>query len=168
MLLQVTTYRIELFCRVMSDLTEAVKIFTLPPGKYFLRRIKHPLHDDLDDWLILDGSCLAKLKLESHEIIGISYQAIKFRQNISHQIEYPSFPDMKLSVEEVSPMTMEEVSVSAEVSEVVRARSPVVPPTPCIIHPRLIRHDRAGRHTTGTTVNHDRRRKLHPAARRAC
>lgn len=164
MLLQLTTHRSEIMFQAHNGYVTEVD---LPKGTYTFELIDNPINLDGDAWIMLEQTHLSKLDLDSDAIVGMAYTHVAIHNNMALSMSFYD-PRGVMNVRIIAPSVVEEIPALAEAPQASKARPPIVSTPPCIIYPRFIRYDRAGRHTTSTMVNHDRRRKLHPAARRAC
>jgi hypothetical protein len=167
MLLQLTTHRPEILFRVKDDPLYRVSEVCLPAGTYIFRRTDNPVNPDGDDWIVLDQSHLQKLNLGSEVIVGMSYAYLALCNSMARSLSFYN-PKMRIDVQEIAPTLVEtEPAMIAEQAQAVKLPLNIIP-WPIAPYPNFIRHDPSRRRLVNTATIHDRLKRLHPAARRAC
>ncbi len=168
MLLRVTTHSKQILLRVKDDPVYRASSVDLPAGTYLFRRIANPFNVDWSDWLALDQSHLPLLQLEPSTIVGLSYEHAMFCHSLVPGPNFCGFPSMTIDVQDITPSAVnEEPAVTAEQMPVVKLPTNIIP-WPMAPYPQFIRHDPPRRRLVQTVTIHDRLKRLHPAARRAC
>ncbi len=168
MLLRVTTHAKQMLLRVKDDPVYRATAVSLPAGTYIFRRISNPFNPDWSDWMILEQSHLSMLKLDAEAIVGITHEHLMFCNGLAEKTGYCAFPSMIIDVEDITPTAVnEEVMVPADQIPVTKLPRTIIP-WPITRYPNFIRHDPPRSNSNNALIIHDRCKKLHPAARRAC
>lgn len=167
MLLRVTTHSKQLLLRVTDDPLYRATAIDLPPGTYIFEVISNPVSSDGADWIALDQAHLAKLQLGPDAIVGMAYEDLARCNRLARSLSFYD-PSMVIDFEDITPVMLHEEPVETSVQPQDEKLPCAVTPRQIIRYPNFVRYDPPRGSNVSVLTIYDRRRRLHPAARRAC